>query len=157
MHIPFTDARGVVAMPPPTGAVPNLPSPGYSITIPPESLKSEFTFTTPPAPPAGASVKLPYQGMSYGDVMIALQEGMTARRIGWDNAFLAPVKSHFIVARDPREKRGWHPSMSSASAAIAYTEVAVSDFIGIWDTKLWGVTPYSPPQQDMLATDWVIE
>jgi Protein of unknown function (DUF2829) len=130
MHLPFTDARGVVTTPH-TAAAPNVPSHGFSITIPPP----------PPPPPSKPLPPIGFTGhLNFGEALKLMREGKRAARAGWNG------KGMFIAIAIGGT--GWTTGSIGA-------DVPLLPFI-VMCTAQGEFVPWLASQTDMLAYDWIV-
>jgi len=104
----------------------------------------------PPGVPTVLNVK-PFLGHNFGTAMEAVLDGSyRGRRAAWDHTgHVALVAQHFVPMQTERQR--WDVPLLS----FTYREACIPAFVGLFERDT--VTPWTPSQDDMTATDWIVE
>jgi len=108
----------------------------------------------PPGVPPVLNVK-PFLGHNFGTAMEAVLEGnYRGRRAAWDHTgTIAKVAQHFVPMQTQRTR--WTTVNGDAPMNFTYREACIPAFVGMFERDT--VTPWTPSQDDMTATDWIVE
>jgi hypothetical protein len=107
----------------------------------------------PPPPPPGATGVLYHRGHNFGTAMEAIIEGRYRGRRAGMTGYVALVGQHFVPMQADRPR--WDRPNAPPPVSITFNTVCIPAFVGMFERDT--VTPWTPSQDDMTATDWIVE